>query len=188
MDAAANFVAAGAASAVSTVTPLSPVSVAANVGTHLATVTPDVEEVAARLRQGTGRWSPRGCFDLLHTGHVRLLHRARQLGDALVVLLNSDASVRALKGESRPLSPAPDRARVLAALACVDAVCIFDDSSPEQVLARLRPDIWVKGGDYTLADLPEADVVRRGGGEVVLLPTVPGYSTSNLIAAARSDI
>ncbi|GAA1688499.1 bifunctional protein HldE [Mycolicibacterium murale] len=189
VDAAANFVAAGAASAVSTVTPLSPVSVAANVGTHLATVTPDVEEVAARLRQGDRTLvATGGCFDLLHTGHVRLLHRARQLGDALVVLLNSDASVRALKGESRPLSPAPDRARVLAALACVDAVCIFDDSSPEQVLARLRPDIWVKGGDYTLADLPEADVVRRGGGEVVLLPTVPGYSTSNLIAAARSDI
>jgi bifunctional ADP-heptose synthase (sugar kinase/adenylyltransferase) len=81
---------------------------------------------------------------------------------------------------------ADDRARVLSALACVDGVVIFDDLSPERALEQLRPDVWVKGGDYTEADLPEADVVRRNGGEVVLLPTVAGYSSSNLIAAARS--
>jgi rfaE bifunctional protein nucleotidyltransferase chain/domain len=127
-----------------------------------------------------------GCFDLLHTGHVRLLRGARQLGDSLVVLLNSDASVRALKGPGRPVMAAEDRARVLSALACVDAVVIFDEHSPEQALEQLRPDVWVKGGDYTEAELPESGVVRRHGGEVVLLPTVAGYSSSNLIAAARS--
>jgi D-beta-D-heptose 7-phosphate kinase/D-beta-D-heptose 1-phosphate adenosyltransferase len=122
----------------------------------------------------------------LHTGHVRLLHQARQLGSALVVLLNSDDSVRTLKGPTRPVMPADDRARVLAALACVDAVCIFDELSPEAVLERLRPDIWVKGGDYRAEDLPEAQVVTRHGGEVVILPTVAGYSSSKLIASARS--
>ncbi|MCK0174554.1 PfkB family carbohydrate kinase [Mycolicibacterium sp. F2034L] len=147
----------------------------------------DITEVGDRLRRRGGTMvATGGCFDLLHTGHVRLLRQARQLGDALVVLLNSDDSVRALKGPSRPVMAAEDRARVLAALACVDAVVIFDEHSPEQTLERLRPDIWVKGGDYAESELPEAGVVRRHGGEVVLLPTVAGYSSSNLIAAARS--
>lgn len=149
-------------------------------------LTGDVTEVRDRLRRRGGTLvATGGCFDLLHTGHVRLLHQARQLGDALVVLLNSDASVRSIKGPNRPVMAAEDRARVLAALACVDAVVIFDESSPEAALERLRPDIWVKGGDYTENDLPEAGVVRRHGGEVVLLPTVAGYSSSNLIAAAN---
>jgi rfaE bifunctional protein nucleotidyltransferase chain/domain len=117
---------------------------------------------------------------------VRLLRQARELGDALVVLLNSDASVRVLKGPRRPVMAVEDRARVLSALACVDAVVIFDEPSPEHVLDQLRPDVWVKGGDYAEADLPEADVVSRHGGEIVLLPTVAGYSSSNLIAAARA--
>jgi rfaE bifunctional protein nucleotidyltransferase chain/domain len=187
VDAAANFVAAGAASAMSTVAALAPIGVPAGDGSDRAAVSDDVEAVAARLRRsGSILVATGGCFDLLHTGHVRLLQRARQLGSALVVLLNSDDSVRALKGPTRPVMPAQDRARVLSALACVDAVCIFDELSPERALRRLRPDIWVKGGDYTLHDLPEADVVRAGGGDVVLLPTVPGYSSSNLIAAARS--
>ncbi|HKV18041.1 MAG TPA: PfkB family carbohydrate kinase [Mycobacterium sp.] len=142
--------------------------------------------VEALRRRGGRLVATGGCFDLLHTGHIRLLHAARQLGDGLVVLLNSDGSVRALKGPSRPVMAAEDRARVLSALECVDEVIIFDERSPETVLERLRPDVWVKGGDYTEADLPEAEVVRRHGGEVVLLPTVAGYSSSNLIAAARS--
>jgi rfaE bifunctional protein nucleotidyltransferase chain/domain len=147
----------------------------------------DIAEVRERLRRRGGILvATGGCFDLLHTGHVRLLRQARQLGDTLVVLLNSDASVRALKGPRRPVMPAQDRARVLSALACVDAVVIFDEHSPEQALEQLRPDVWVKGGDYTEADLPEATVVRHHGGEVVLLPTVAGYSSSNLIDAARS--
>lgn len=187
VDAAANFVAAGAATAMSTVVALAPFGTPAGGGGHLAAITDDMEAVAARLRQGGNTLvATGGCFDLLHTGHVRLLRRARQLGSALVVLLNSDDSVRALKGPTRPVMPAQDRARVLSALACVDAVCIFGELSPERALSRLRPDIWVKGGDYTLQELPEAEVVRAGGGDVVLLPTVPGYSSSNLIAAARS--
>jgi rfaE bifunctional protein nucleotidyltransferase chain/domain len=150
-------------------------------------VTGDIDQVRDRLRRRGGTLvATGGCFDLLHTGHVRLLRQARELGDALVVLLNSDGSVRALKGPRRPVMAVEDRARVLSALGCVDAVVIFDDLSPDRVLDRLRPDVWVKGGDYAEADLPEADVVRRHGGEIVLLPTVAGYSSSNLIAAARS--
>jgi rfaE bifunctional protein nucleotidyltransferase chain/domain len=150
-------------------------------------VTGDIDQVRDRLRRRGGTLvATGGCFDLLHTGHVRLLRQARELGDALVVLLNSDGSVRALKGPRRPVMAVEDRARVLSALGCVDAVVIFDELSPGHVLDRLRPNVWVKGGDYAEADLPEADVVRRHGGEIVLLPTVAGYSSSNLIAAARS--
>ena len=184
VEAASRFVATGGAVGVS-----SPTDFGAHSGamTEPAAIVGDVVEVRDRLRRRSGRLvATGGCFDLLHTGHVRLLHQARQLGDALVVLLNSDSSVRALKGPTRPVMAAADRARVLCALACVDAVVIFDESSPEHQLERLRPDVWVKGGDYTDADLPEAQVVRRHGGEVVLLPTVAGYSSTNLIAAMRS--
>lgn len=184
VDAASRFVAAGGAVGVSSAAAVDRNHSAA---TDSTAITGDIAEVRDRLRRGGGTLvATGGCFDLLHTGHVRLLRQARQLGDALVVLLNSDASVRALKGPRRPVMADRDRARVLAALACVDAVVIFDERSPEVVLERLRPDIWVKGGDYTEADLPEAGLVRRHGGEVVLLPTVAGYSSSNLIAAARS--
>lgn len=123
-----------------------------------------------------------GCFDLLHRGHVSLLAQARALGDALVVCLNSDASVRRAKGPSRPLVDQHDRAAMLQSLAAVDGVVIFDEETPAQVLDRLRPAIWVKGGDYAGIDLPEAEVVRGHGGSVVLLPTVHGYSTSRLVS------
>ena len=129
-----------------------------------------------------------GCFDLLHAGHVGLLREARRLGDCLVVCLNSDASVRALKGPARPLVPAEDRARILAALECVDAVVVFGEPSPAAVLERLRPDVWVKGGDYAPDDLTEAPVVRRHGGEVVLLPYLIRHSTTDLVAAARRKV
>jgi D-beta-D-heptose 7-phosphate kinase / D-beta-D-heptose 1-phosphate adenosyltransferase len=175
VDAATRFVAAGGAVGVSSPAPIG------SRGSR-----DSARNVEAIRRRGGRVVATGGCFDLLHTGHVRLLHQARQLGDALVVLLNSDSSVRALKGPNRPVMAARDRARVLSALECVDEVVIFDELSPEKTLDRLRPDVWVKGGDYTEADLPEADVVRRNGGEVVLLPTVAGYSSSNLIAAARS--
>lgn len=126
-----------------------------------------------------------GCFDLLHSGHVSLLRDARRLGDCLVVCLNSDASVRELKGPGRPLVPAPDRARVLTALECVDAVLIFKETTPASLLEQLRPDIWVKGGDYAGAELAEAEVVRRHGGQAVLLPYLGHVSTSRIVAAAR---
>ncbi|WP_433385500.1 PfkB family carbohydrate kinase [Actinoplanes sp. CA-142083] len=125
-----------------------------------------------------------GCFDLLHTGHLATLRAARQLGDCLVVCLNSDASVRDLKGPDRPLTAQADRARLLAALDCVDAVVVFDEPTPESVLSWLRPDVWVKGGDY--AELPESDLVARWGGQTVIVPYLDGRSTTRTIAAARS--
>ncbi len=144
-------------------------------------------DVVAGVRGSGGRIvAAGGCFDLLHAGHVRLLQQARRLGDCLVVCLNSDASVRELKGPGRPLVQAPDRARVLAALECVDAVIVFDEPTPAAVLERLRPDVWVKGGDYACGDLAEAPVVRRHGGEVVLLPYTGRHSTSRIVAAART--
>lgn len=126
-----------------------------------------------------------GCFDLLHAGHVETLAAARSLGDCLVVCLNSDASVRRLKGETRPLQPVADRAAILAALRYVDAVCVFDEDTPVEVLRSLRPDVWVKGGDYTGATLPEAEALREWGGEVVTVPYLHGRSTSELMDLAR---
>ncbi|WP_150237965.1 D-glycero-beta-D-manno-heptose 1-phosphate adenylyltransferase [Nocardiopsis quinghaiensis] len=126
-----------------------------------------------------------GCFDVLHAGHVDLLRRARALGDRLVVLLNSDASVRALKGPGRPVVGERDRARVLSALDCVDEVVVFGEETPVHALEELRPDVWVKGGDYDVEGLPETPAVRRAGGEVVTVPLVPGHSTTGLITRIR---
>jgi rfaE bifunctional protein nucleotidyltransferase chain/domain len=122
-----------------------------------------------------------GCFDLLHAGHISVLQAARALGDCLVVCLNGDASVRRLKGPDRPLVPQQDRAALLAALSCVDAVTIFEDDTPERVLEELRPDIWAKGGDYSDSELPEAAVLERWGGRAVILPFLDGRSTTKLI-------
>jgi D-beta-D-heptose 7-phosphate kinase/D-beta-D-heptose 1-phosphate adenosyltransferase len=126
-----------------------------------------------------------GCFDLLHAGHIATLQAARAVGDCLVVCLNSDASVRRLKGAQRPLQPAADRARVLAALECVDAVVIFDEDTPAAVLRRVRPDIWAKGGDYSGVPLPESAVLAEWGGEAVTVPYLQGRSTSALVELAR---
>jgi rfaE bifunctional protein nucleotidyltransferase chain/domain len=125
-----------------------------------------------------------GCFDLVHAGHVGLLESARGIGDCLIVCLNSDASVARRKGPGRPLNPAADRARVLAALGSVDAVVVFEEDTPEAVLARLRPDVWVKGGDYSVQDLPEAEVLRSWGGQAVVLPYLDGRSTTLLARRA----
>nr|WP_142283875.1 PfkB family carbohydrate kinase [Mycobacterium gordonae] len=184
---AARFVATGGAAAVATAVPARGPDLVVAQRQRQDPMEVDAVALAARLRrEGRTVVATGGCFDLLHTGHIRLLRQARDLGDALIVLVNSDASVRALKGAGRPVMGDADRARVLAALACVDAVALFDGPTPEHPLASLRPDIWVKGGDYTADDLPEAAVVRRFGGEVVILPTVAGYSSSRLIAAASA--
>jgi D-beta-D-heptose 7-phosphate kinase / D-beta-D-heptose 1-phosphate adenosyltransferase len=122
-----------------------------------------------------------GCFDLLHAGHVATLRAARALGDCLVVCLNSDDSVRRLKGLERPLVPEADRVAVLEALGCVDAVVPFDERTPEAVLQRLRPDVFAKGGDYALADLPEAALLASWGGQAVVLPYLEGRSTTQLM-------
>ncbi|GIH73679.1 D-glycero-beta-D-manno-heptose 1-phosphate adenylyltransferase [Planobispora longispora] len=146
-------------------------------------------ELGEAVRAARGRLvATGGCFDLLHAGHVSLLRRARALGDALIVCLNSDESVRGLKGPGRPVVSEEDRVQVLRALECVDDVVVFDESTPTAVIETLRPDVWVKGGDYTEADLPEAEAVHRAGGEIVILPLVPGQSTTNLIAAARAAL
>jgi len=149
----------------------------------------DLWALVRRVRERGGRVvAAGGCFDLLHAGHVSMLREARRLGDCLVVCINSDASVRALKGPDRPLVPAADRRRVLAALACVDAVAIFDELTPVELLKRLQPDVWVKGADYSGIDLAEAGVVRDHGGEIVLLPYLDGRSTSGLVARVRETL
>ena len=127
-----------------------------------------------------------GCFDLLHPGHLSLLRQARALGDALVVCVNSDESVRRRKGPGRPIVPAAGRIALLEALDPVDAVIVFDEDTPAALLETVRPDVWVKGGDYSIRDLPEEPVVRRHGGRVVIIPLLSGYSTSRLVSAART--
>lgn len=122
-----------------------------------------------------------GCYDLLHRGHIDLLARARELGDLLVVGLNSDASVRRLKGPSRPLVPEDDRAAVLAALAAVDFVVLFPEDTPLAVIRELAPDVLVKGADYALTDVVGAEEVRARGGRVELIPLTPGRSTTSLV-------
>lgn len=122
-----------------------------------------------------------GVFDLLHRGHVEYLQKARALGDLLVVGLNSDASVHAIKGPKRPLVPQGDRAAVLAALECVGHIVLFEEETPGRLIEALLPDVLVKGADYTVEQIAGADAVRRSGGRVVTIELTPGRSTSGLI-------
>jgi rfaE bifunctional protein nucleotidyltransferase chain/domain len=147
----------------------------------------DVAEVIERVRRRGGVLvATGGCFDLLHAGHVATLSAARRLGDALVVCVNSDESVRRLKGPDRPLVAEVDRCRVLEALEDVDAVVVFGEDTPDEVLRRLQPDVWAKGGDYAGSELPETAVLQEWGGQAVVLPYLPGRSTSHLVTAARA--
>ena len=143
------------------------------------------EQLAEKLQQlktqGKIVVTTNGCFDVLHLGHLRYLQAARRQGDLLVVAVNSDYSVRELKGENRPLIPDVERAEMLAGLACVDYVVIFPELTPVALLAELKPNIHVKGGDYKLDQLIERDVVEKNGGKVVVGLNVPGKSTTNLI-------
>jgi len=129
-----------------------------------------------------------GCFDLLHAGHVAYLESARSLGDALLVGLNGDSSVRELKGPTRPLNAEADRARVLAALECVSAVVVFPEKRAVRFLSEARPDLYVKGGDYTLdtIDQDERRAVESGGGRIVFLPFLPGRSTTGLVSRIQT--
>lgn len=122
-----------------------------------------------------------GCFDILHAGHVRYLTGARALGDCLIVGLNSDQSVCMLKGPSRPINGQDDRAEVLAALRAVDYVVIFHEKTAETIVNEVKPDIYAKGGDYCVQDLPESKIVEAYGGRIVLIPEVEGRSSSNII-------
>jgi D-beta-D-heptose 7-phosphate kinase / D-beta-D-heptose 1-phosphate adenosyltransferase len=151
---------------------------------------PDAETLIRRIRSSGGTVvATGGCFDVLHAGHVASLEAARRLGDALVVLVNSDESVRHLKGPDRPVHGIEDRCAVLRSLRCVDAVFVFDGTDPCEALDRLRPDVWAKGGDYTAEMLPEAPLIESWGGRVVVVPYLPGRSTSNILnqTAATSE-
>jgi rfaE bifunctional protein nucleotidyltransferase chain/domain/rfaE bifunctional protein kinase chain/domain len=142
----------------------------------------------AQLLDGDVVVATSGCFDLLHSGHVHLLQQARRLGDRLVVLLNSDASVRRLKGSGRPLQFEDDRAAVLRSLGCVDDVLIFDEDTPVAALDRLRPAVFVKGGDYAAFEIPEEAAMAAWDGTVVTLPFLSGRSTTRLLQLARGGI
>ena len=139
-------------------------------------------------RQGVRVVLTNGCFDLLHPGHTRLFAEARKLGDILVVAMNSDRSVCALKGNHRALQPEAERAEIIAALAAVDYVTIFDDESVLAVVARMLPNILVKGGHYTREQIVGYEEVEAAGGRVVSIPIVPGYSTTAIIEAAGKAV
>ena len=138
-------------------------------------------EISRARHQGKKIVTTNGCFDILHTGHLRYLQAAKQLGDILIVAINSDESVRAIKGDKRPLIPEDERAEMLAALECVDYVTIFPEHDPIKLLKELHPDIHVKGGDYTLDQIIERETVESLGGKLQLMPGVLEKSTSNLI-------
>lgn len=126
-----------------------------------------------------------GCFDILHPGHTRYLHSARALGDYLLVAVNSDQSVRAIKGEGRPILPQDARTELLAALSCVDGIVIFDEENPLKVIQYLVPHILVKGGDWKEDEIIGADVVKKAGGKVVRIPYIPGFSTTEILKKMR---
>ena len=150
----------------------------------------ELKAIAEQMR-GEGRKLvlTNGCFDLLHAGHVRYLQAARALGDALAVAINGDESVRALKGDGRPLNRAADRAEVVAALGCVDHVIIFPEVRATELLEKVRPGIYVKGGDYTPPTLhaEERAALERAGAEIRILPFEKGFSTSSLIEKIRKS-
>jgi rfaE bifunctional protein nucleotidyltransferase chain/domain len=145
----------------------------------------------AILRFGPGKRNGRrvvftnGCFDLLHPGHIGSLEQARSLGDVLIVGLNSDSSVRQLKGAGRPVLPERERAEILASLECVDAVVIFDALTPREVIARLLPDVLVKGGDWASDQIVGREEVEAAGGRIVSIPVVAGYSTTEILRKIR---
>src|SRR6185295_8822693 len=148
----------------------------------------DLRDERARLRgAGKSLVFTNGVFDILHIGHVRSLEQARALGDALVVAVNSDSSVRELKGPGRPLTAAVDRAEILAALETVDYVTIFDELSPRSLITELLPDVLVKGGDYALDQIHGREEVEAAGGRVLRLPFVEGASTSKIIERMKKS-
>jgi len=145
----------------------------------------------AILRFGRGKRNGRmvftnGCFDLLHPGHIQSLEQARSLGDALVVGINSDSSVRELKGPGRPILPALERGEILAALDCVDAVVIFNELTPREIISALLPDVLVKGGDWPGDQIVGREEVEAAGGRVVSVSVVPGYSTTAILEKMRA--
>jgi D-beta-D-heptose 7-phosphate kinase/D-beta-D-heptose 1-phosphate adenosyltransferase len=130
-----------------------------------------------------------GCFDIIHPGHIYYLNKARSLGDVLIVGLNSDTSVKSLnKGEERPIHPQDNRSEVLASLICVDYICIFDEETPFELIKKVKPDILVKGGDYTIDKIVGADFVQSYGGKVEIISYLEGYSTTNILNKLRKNL
>jgi len=127
-----------------------------------------------------------GCFDLLHPGHIRCLEQARALGDSLIVAVNSDASVRRMKGAGRPVMPQAERAEVLAALAAVDYVTVFEEDTPREIIAKVVPEVLVKGGDWGPDQIVGREEVEAAGGRVVSIPLEPGYSTTGILEKVRA--
>jgi D-glycero-beta-D-manno-heptose 1-phosphate adenylyltransferase len=147
---------------------------------------PEAVAVVERLRAtGKSVVFTNGVFDLLHVGHLRYLQQARALGDALIVGLNSDRSVRANKGAGRPITPETERAEILSALACVDGVVVFDEDTPHEIIVALQPDVLVKGADWAADAIVGRDVVEARGGRVVRVPIEAGHSTSALVEKIR---
>ena len=148
----------------------------------------DAFQLAERIHTRGGKVVfTNGVFDLLHPGHIRYLQDARKLGDVLIVGINSDRSVRAIKGVERPITPEDERAEVLAALACVDAVAIFDEDTPADIIRRIQPDILVKGADWGPDNIVGRDTVEARGGRVVRMELSQGYSTTALIERVRTS-
>lgn len=148
-----------------------------------------LDELLNRLAPNRGQSvlvTTNGCFDILHVGHLRYLQAAKALGDTLVIALNSDASVRGLKGPERPIVPEADRAELLAGLSCVDYVVLFDEATPIHLLERLQPDIHVKGAQYTQETLPEAEALSKIGTNVHFLPMVENKSSTNIIEKIKA--
>jgi D-beta-D-heptose 7-phosphate kinase/D-beta-D-heptose 1-phosphate adenosyltransferase len=141
----------------------------------------------ARVRSAGGRVVfTNGVFDLLHPGHLRYLKQARALGNTLIVGINTDRSVRVIKGETRPVTPEHERAEMLAAMECVDAVVLFDEETPYELIKRLQPDVIVKGADWSEASMIGRDIVEARGGQVVRTPIESGYSTTGMIARIKA--
>ncbi len=128
-----------------------------------------------------------GCFDILHVGHVRYLEKTKSFADFCIVLLNSDKSVRSIKGPSRPINNENDRAEILSALRCVDYVVMFDEDSPRNLLDEIKPDVYTKGGDYTIETLPEADIMLKNNTRVEFISFVEGKSTTNIIEKMKNN-
>lgn len=142
--------------------------------------------LATRRARGERLVFTNGCFDLLHIGHTRYLQEARTLGDCLIVGVNSDASVRGIKPDGRPIVPETQRAEVLAALACVDHVVIFDEPDPRTLIAGIQPDVLVKGGDWPIDQIVGRDIVQARGGRVMTIPLIPDVSTTSLVRRIQS--
>ena len=146
----------------------------------------NIRDIVKKLQEsGKTVVTTNGCFDILHVGHVRYLQKTKTFADYSIVLLNSDKSVKAIKGEGRPINNENDRAEILCALSCVDFVVFFDEDSPRDLLEEIKPDIHTKGADYSVETLPEADVILKNGGKIEFIEFVEGKSTTNTINAMK---